>query len=110
MAGCSWWRAYVAGGIHGRGVFVGRHAWWEGCVRGRKMTIAAGSMHPNGMHSCCLDLFLFLSDTSAECEPIEHRTVRTDEFFTNYMKMMVFSSLLCENQNNPVAKCYHQWE
>lgn len=26
----------------------------------------------------CLDLFLLLSDTGAECEPIEHRTVRTE--------------------------------
>ena len=48
------------GGVHGRGsVHGGGHAWQEGghvwqggaCMAG-KMAIAAGSMHPTGMHSC----------------------------------------------------------
>ena len=48
------------GGMRGRGARVVRgDAWWGVCVaggvHGRKTAIAAGSVHPNGMHSCLLN-------------------------------------------------------
>ena len=74
MVGGVWWgmrgRGHVgvcmAGGMHwGRGVCMGAcmagGVWWGGaCVAG-KMAIAAGGMHPTGMHSCyriCVGLSL----------------------------------------------------
>ena len=54
----------AVGGMHGgRACVVGGHAWWGACMargggmRGRKMAIAVGSMHPTGMHSCYNDSF-----------------------------------------------------
>ena len=55
MGGHVWWggmhrgRSCMVGGMHGRGG-----------MRGRKMPIAAGSMHATGMHSCYNDSFSFI--------------------------------------------------
>ena len=50
-------RGMHGGGVHGRGhawqgvCMVGGHVWW-GHAWQEKTAIAAGSMHPTGMHSC----------------------------------------------------------
>ena len=53
--GMHWGAGCMHGGMHGRGCVVG-----GACVAG-KMAIAAGGMHPTGMHSCyriCVGLSL----------------------------------------------------
>ena len=64
----------MAGGVHGRGHVCSRGAcaWWGGHVRGwghvhacppadtTRYGQCAGGTHPTGMHSCLLELILFM--------------------------------------------------
>ena len=60
--GALWQGACVVGVMHGRGCVYGRGYAWLGGVHGtciaRERATAADSMHPTGMHSCLLLLFL----------------------------------------------------
>ena len=63
--------ACVVGGMHGgRACMVGgMHGKGGGGMRGRKMAIAVGSMHPTGMHSCYNDSFSLI-DFVQFCEDL----------------------------------------
>ena len=56
--GHAWHGACVVGGVHSWGcTWQWGPAWWgEGVCMAGKMTIAAGSTYPTGMHSCFIVL------------------------------------------------------
>ena len=62
--GHAWPVVCMAGGMHGEGDMHGREGMVKGgmhgkgvaCMAGEAPTVA-GSTHPTGMHSCCLNFF-----------------------------------------------------